>query len=221
MASITNLLPWMKIFLLDNHIKWFIYFRFVLPTIMLAHCLYIDGVKSFPINKIVFVCAGCLNPHMGPVDAANYTREPSLAARRETATKLIFSASGPEQATHLLPPLRQRILGGRRCHRWVVESCRSQRNATLQEFVASATAHGFSSSVAADRSAKSVSTPKLLVWKVVKKNFVCWQNIFSRIFGGITGISKSAILFVLTNFDQLYSPISKLIDLARCVKFNP
>ena len=74
---------------------------------MLAHCLYIVGVKSFPINKIVFVCAECLNPHMGPVDAANYTREPSLAARRETATKLIFSASGPEQATHLLPPLRQ------------------------------------------------------------------------------------------------------------------
>ena len=37
---------------------------------MVAHCLYTDGVKSFPINKIVFVCAGRLNPH-GPVDAAN------------------------------------------------------------------------------------------------------------------------------------------------------
>ena len=47
---------------------------------MVAHCLYIDGVKSFPINKIVFVRAGCLDPHMGPVDAANYTREPSLVA---------------------------------------------------------------------------------------------------------------------------------------------
>ena len=43
----------------------------------------------------------------------------------------------------------------------------------------------------------------------------------TRIFGGITGISKFAILFVLTNLDQLYSPISELIDLARCVKFNP
>ena len=42
------------------------------------------------------------------------------------------------------------ILGGRRGHRWVVESCRSQTNPTLQEFVVSATAHGFSSSVAAD-----------------------------------------------------------------------
>ena len=49
----------------------------------------------------------------------------------------------------------------------------------------------------------------------------CWRNIFSRIFRGITGISKSAILCVLTNFDLLYSPINGLIDLARCVKFNP
>ena len=48
---------------------------------MVAHCLYIDGVKSFPINKIVFVRAGCLDPHMGPVDAANYTREPSLVVK--------------------------------------------------------------------------------------------------------------------------------------------
>ena len=127
---------------------------------MVAHCFYIDGVKSFPINEIVFVRAGCLNPHICPVDAANYTREPSLvvktlawilAVRRETATKWTFSASGPEQATHLSPPLRQRILAGRRCHRWVVESGRSQRNVTLQEFVVSGTAHGFSSSVAADR----------------------------------------------------------------------
>ena len=49
----------------------------------------------------------------------------------------------------------------------------------------------------------------------------CSRNFLSRIFGGITGISKSAILFVLTNFDQFYSPISELIDLSRCVEFNP
>ena len=49
----------------------------------------------------------------------------------------------------------------------------------------------------------------------------CSRNFLSRIFGGITGISKSAILFVLTNFDQFYSPISEFIDLSRCVKFNP
>ena len=48
---------------------------------MVAHCLYIDGVKSFLINKIVFVHAGCLNPHMGPVDAAKYTRESSLVVK--------------------------------------------------------------------------------------------------------------------------------------------
>ena len=48
---------------------------------MVTHCLYIDGVKSSPINKIVFVRAGCLNPHMGPVDVANYTREPSLVVK--------------------------------------------------------------------------------------------------------------------------------------------
>ena len=35
------------------------------------------------------------------------------------------------------------------------------------------------------------------------------------------GNSKSAILFVLTKFVQLYSPISELIDLSTCVKFNP
>ena len=126
---------------------------------MVAHCLYIDGVKSFPINKIVFVRAGCLNPHMGPVDAANYSREHSLVVRPSLdflqfggrrPQNEFFSASGPEQVTHLLPPLKQRILGGRRCHRWVVEICRSQRNPTLQEFIVSATVHGFSSSVAAD-----------------------------------------------------------------------
>ena len=33
---------------------------------MAAHCFYIDGVKSFPINEIVFVHAGCLNPHICP-----------------------------------------------------------------------------------------------------------------------------------------------------------
>ena len=161
--------------------KWFIYFRFVLPTIMLAHCLYIDGVKSFPINKIIFVLAGCLNPHMGPdVDAANYTREPSLVVK-PSLDYLQLGGRWPQNEfflllgqskRHIFYQPWDRILGGRRCHRWVVESCRSQRNATLQEFVVSATAHSFSSSVTADRSAKSVSTLKLLVWKVVKKNFV-------------------------------------------------
>ena len=91
---------------------------------------------------------------MGPVDAANYTREPSLVVK--PPLEYLFICFWPEQATHLLPPLRQRILGGRQCHRWVVESCRPQRterNATLQEFVVymSATVHGFSSSVAAHR----------------------------------------------------------------------
>ena len=33
---------------------------------MVAHCLYIDGVKSSPINEIVCVRVGCLNPHMCP-----------------------------------------------------------------------------------------------------------------------------------------------------------
>ena len=49
----------------------------------------------------------------------------------------------------------------------------------------------------------------------------CCGNFLSRIFGGITGNSKSAILFLLKNFDRLFTPISELIHLARCVKFNP
>ena len=119
---------------------------------MAAHCFYIDGVKSFPINEIVFVHAGCLNPHICPSTLPITPGNPPLSWKpRLTTFSSAGDASGPDQATHLSPLLRQRILAGRRCHRWVVESGRSQRNVTLQEFVVSATAHGFSSSVAADR----------------------------------------------------------------------
>ena len=165
---------------------------------MVAHCLYIDGVKSFPINKIVFVRAGCLNPHVGPVDAANYTREPSLVVKPSGLTtcssagdghKMIFFCFWAKASdTSFTTSLRQRILGGRRCHRWVVESCRSQRNPTLQEFVVSATVSLCLSLQMVFKdfcekfnriSAKSVSTPKFLVWKVVKKNFVLTKHFFA------------------------------------------
>ena len=132
MASITNPLPWMKLFLLGNDIVGindsFIFALCSLPLWLHTACTLMEWnpfrlTKSFSFNS-------CWVPesshgsrrrsqlHQGTLPCRK-TLAWLLAVRRETATKWIFSASGLEQATHLLAPLRQRILGGRRCHRWV------------------------------------------------------------------------------------------------------
>ena len=134
MASITNPLPWMKLFLLGNDIVGindsFIFPLCSLPLILWLHtaCTLMEWNPFRLTKSFSFVLGGWILTWVpstqpitpGPTLPCRKTLAWLLAVRRETATKWIFSASGLEQATHLLPPLRQRILGGRRCHRWVV-----------------------------------------------------------------------------------------------------
>ena len=161
MASITNPLPWMKLFLLGNDIVGindsFIFALCSLPLWLHTACTLMEWnpfrlTKSFRSCWVPESSHGSRRRsqlHQGTFPCRK-TLAWLLAIRWETATKWIFSASGLEQATHPFTTLETEDLGGRRCHRWVVESCRSQRNPMLQEFVVSATAYGFSSSVAAD-----------------------------------------------------------------------
>ena len=141
----------MKIFLLGNHIvsinDSFIFALCSLPLWLHTACTLMEWNPFRLTKSFSFVLGAWILtwvPSTQPITPGN---PPLLWNPRLTTC----SSAGDGDTSFTTLGTEDFRIGGRQCHRWVVESCRSQRTATLQEFVVSATVHGFSSSVAAPR----------------------------------------------------------------------
>ena len=52
--------------------------------------LHIDGMKAFSVDKVTFIIARSNNANLRPIDATNYSREPSPSVK----TVLVFVDDG-------------------------------------------------------------------------------------------------------------------------------
>lgn len=59
-------------------------------TFVVTDPLHIDGMKAFSVNKVTFILAWSNNAKLRPIDATNYSREPSPSVK----TVLVFVDDG-------------------------------------------------------------------------------------------------------------------------------
>ena len=50
-------------------------------TFVVTDPLHIDGMKAFSVNKVTFILAWSNNAKLRPIDATNYSREPSPSVK--------------------------------------------------------------------------------------------------------------------------------------------